>query len=190
MDQLKELYERQDTEELLEIARKDLTDVARTVLQDVLAARGIGIDLVTAARTAAIIDETTAARAESNLASRWVRLLAFVLDVWGVMLVFFLVLLPLRFWSTELHVNATLFVWLAYFLFRDSIPGQSVGKRILRLRTVQVETGRSCTWSDSFWRNVTHLFFLIDVIFILGERRMRLGEMFAGTHVVRAQVIA
>lgn len=30
-----------------------------------------------------------------------------------------------------------------------------------------------------------HFFFVIDALFALGKRRMRLGDMIAGTHVVR-----
>lgn len=41
MEQLKEYYERQDTEELLAIARKDLTEEAHRILQQVLAGRNV-----------------------------------------------------------------------------------------------------------------------------------------------------
>jgi uncharacterized RDD family membrane protein YckC len=181
MNQLREHYERQDTEELLEIAKKDLTDEARVVLAEVLKARGVSAADAEAARAEGLAENEKALAAESLLASRWSRLFAFAIDVWGVVLLLFILLSPLILVSPVLHESAVIVVWLVYFVFRDSIPGQSIGKRMLGLRAVQIESGKSCTWSMSLGRNVTHLFFVLDALFVLGQRRMRLGDMMAGT---------
>ena len=187
MQQLKEFYERQDTEELLDISQKDLTDSARAVMAEVLASRGIGEDVVAGARATAVQAKAVAAEAASNVATRRIRLLAFAIDMWGVGSLIYLVFMPLKFVGEELYLGAAALLWLAYMLFRDGIPGQSAGKRLLGFGVVHMDSGRPCTWMGSLWRNLTHLFFVIDAVFILGERRMRLGDMIAGTQVVRTK---
>ncbi|WP_374438811.1 RDD family protein [Inhella sp.] len=186
MQQLKEHYERQDSDELLEIARKDLTDAARLVLQEVLSKRGISAGQTNAARESAIKVEAARLEADKRLASFGARLVAFVIDVWGVGIGLYVALLPLQFFSSELHAVSYCIAWFTYFFVRDAIPGQSFGKRLLGIRVVQHESGLSCTWSKSFWRNVAHVIFAIDALCALGHRRMRLGDMIAGTVVVRA----
>lgn len=186
MNELRQHYERQDTEELLEISKKDLTEEARAVLASVMSARDISAVDADAARAEHLAQEATQREAEARLASHASRLLAFAIDVWGVALALFVLLSPLRLTSPELHANIVTITWLGYFLLRDSMPGQSIGKRLLGLRTVQFDSGRSCTWSKSLARNVTHLFFVLDALFVLGQRRMRFGDMMAGTVVVRA----
>ena len=186
MQQLQAHYERQDTEELLEISKKDLTDEARAVLTQVLTTRGVSSVQVATAREQGAIQQARAAEADSRMAPRWKRLIAFGIDVWGILIALLVVFLPLRAISVDLQSNAALIAWLAYFFFRDGIPGQSIGKRLLGLKVEQLDSGRSPTWSNSFVRNVPHMIFLLDALFILGSRHMRLGDMMAGTVVVRA----
>ncbi|WP_431261650.1 RDD family protein [Roseateles chitinivorans] len=188
MQQLREHYERQDTEELLELAGKGLTDEARLVLQEVLSRRGISADRVDAARISAVEAEAAQSEADKRLASLGVRLVAFIIDVWGVGIALYLVLLPLQFVSANLHAFVYSAAWFTYFLFRDAIPGQGIGKRLLGIRVKQHDSDRPCNWSKSFWRNATHVIFVIDALFALGRRRMRLGDMIAGTVVVRSKL--
>lgn len=186
MQQLQAHYERHETEELLEIAKKDLTDEARTVLTHVLTTRGVSSAQVAAAREQGAIQQARAAEAESRLAPRWKRLIAFGIDVWGILIALLVVFLPLQLISTDLQSNAALIVWLGYFFFRDGLPGQSIGKRLMRVKVEQFDSGKSPTWANSFARNAPHMLFVLDALFILGSRRMRLGDMLAGTVVVRA----
>jgi len=187
MNELREHYRRQDTEELLEIAKKDLLDEARQVLVQVLAERGVSVADAEAAQQEGLGERARARELQERLGSRTRRFFAFALDVWGVMIVVFVILLPLRLLiSLEAYIDVVTFTWLAYFLLRDSIPGQSVGKRLLGLRAVQVDSELSCTWTKSLLRNLLHAFFVLDALFILGSRRMRLGDMLAGTIVVRS----
>jgi uncharacterized RDD family membrane protein YckC len=187
MNELREHYRRQDTEELLEIAKKDLLDEARQVLTQVLAERGVSVADAEAAREEGLSQRARASEAQERLASRTRRLFAFAIDVWGVLIVLLVVLLPLRLLiSLPLYMDVVTIAWLIYFLLRDSIPGQSLGKRLLGLRAIQVDSERSCTWPKSLLRNLLHLFFVLDALFILGSRRMRLGDMLAGTIVVRS----
>lgn len=81
------------------------------------------------------------------------------------------------------------FLWVVLYLFlADGLPnGQSLGKRMAQTRVIDAATGKPCTYWQSFVRNLV-LWFLgpIDWIFILGDRRRRLGDMVAGTIVVPA----
>lgn len=183
MEQLKEYYERQDTEELLAIARKDLTEEAHRILQEVLAGRNVA----PAARSAAPDQQAQHAKEAGRLASRWTRFLAFLVDVWGAIIMLTILLSPLRWISEAIHVNVVLSVWLVYFLLRDGIPELHLGKRLFSIRTVHARSSRSCTWLRSIWRNVMHLFFWVDALFILSSNKMRLGDMLAGTIVIKAE---
>ena len=185
--QLRQHYERQDTEELLEIAKKDLTDEARTVLISVLATRGVSVAQAEIAQQHGEVARQQAQESESRLGSRFKRLVAFSIDVWGVFLLLWVALYPLSFVSPKLYSNALGLLWFSYFLLRDSIPGQSLGKRLLNLRAIQVGSGKSCTWLKSVGRNLPHLIFVIDAVFALGARRMRLGDMIAETVVIRTE---
>jgi uncharacterized RDD family membrane protein YckC len=78
-------------------------------------------------------------------------------------------------------------IWSAfYYLFADGFShGQSFGKRWLGIHCVSEQTGRPCSFGQSFARN----FLLaalgpIDWIFIFGEKHQRLGDKLAGTIVV------
>lgn len=187
MEQLKEYYERQDTEELLAIARKDLTEEAHRILQQVLAGRNVAPEVTTAARSAALDQKAQHAKEAGRLASRWARLLAFFVDVWGAIIMLTILLSPLRWISEEIHVNVVLSVWLVFFLLRDGIPELHLGKRLFSIRTVHARSSRSCAWLRSIWRNVMHLFFWVDALFILSSNKMRLGDMLAGTIVIKAE---
>lgn len=132
-----------------------------------------------------------------NLASRSARLLAQIVDsivavlpVAGLLLVIFLS--PRHF---EVAVGIfgvpVLFFSVGYLLFADAMPGgQSCGKRMLGIAVVDRRTGLPCTRWQSFVRNLLlSLLVFLDWIFILGDRRRRLGDIVAGTVVVEAAPI-
>ncbi|USX23606.1 RDD family protein [Oxalobacteraceae bacterium OTU3REALA1] len=181
---IRENYERMDTEELLSFACKDLTDIASEVLNDVLVARGVSLETIDKARAGRVEIMSKEFVRHERLAPILSRLVAFGIDFLGVAAAIYIILLPLKIFSDALHQTVLLIVFWAYFLFRDGIPGQGVGKRLMSLRTEQL-TGGSASFVNSFWRNLMHFFFVIDALFALGKRRMRLGDMIAGTHVVR-----
>lgn len=185
MGQLRDHYERLDTEELLEYTRKDLTDEARVILEDVLRKRNIAPDVAAQARTQADIRETSATDEQALLAPPGSRVVAFAIDTVGVALVLGVVLLPLRTISEDAYKTVFNVIWFAYFLLRDSIPGQSAGKRALKIRVTQLDSNRACKWPQSLLRYAWHLLFGIDALFALGCRRMRIGDMVAGTKVIR-----
>ncbi|HEY6096297.1 MAG TPA: RDD family protein [Gallionellaceae bacterium] len=182
----REIYEQKNTDELLDISRKELTEEARAMLNEVLSARGVSNNALEVAHEEANKKAAAQIVVMRSLASLWARIFAFSIDVWGVMFVLVAVLFPLRWISVNFYVNAVAILWCAYFFLRDSIPGQSIGKRTLGIRVVQLESGRSCNWKKSFLRNITHLIFLLDALFVLSQRNMRIGDMIAETIVVKS----
>lgn len=62
--------------------------------------------------------------------------------------------------------------------------GQSLGKRLLSIATVDRKTRKGCTLSQSLTRNAGVLV-VIDWVWIFMESRTRLGDMFAKTIVVQ-----
>lgn len=74
-----------------------------------------------------------------------------------------------------------------YFLFSDALPkGQSLGKKALGIHVIDMDTGRYCNTWQSFLRNaLTPVIGTIDAIFILTKKRQRIGDMLAGTIVVK-----
>ncbi|AKJ29133.1 RDD family protein [Caldimonas brevitalea] len=178
MQQLKEHDCRQDPEAPPETASEEMTDGPSGVWQTILSGHGTA-----AMPAAANAGWGASARAETGrpLAPLPRRGLAYAIDVAGGLSLAALVLLPLRAVSESLHEPVFVVVWLTYFLLRDSIPGQGLGKRLMGLRCVQVDSRRSCTWPQSVTRNVTHVFFVLDAIFALGRAQRRLGDYIAGT---------
>lgn len=77
-------------------------------------------------------------------------------------------------------------LWMVfYLLMADGFGGRSVGKRLFGIQVVDAESGRPCTFLQSFIRNVVlSALGPIDWLFIFGERQQRLGDRAAGTIVV------
>jgi RDD family len=96
----------------------------------------------------------------------------------------------LLYWTSD-------FVWYlaagaAYLLFRDAIRGQSVGKLLLGLVVIGLESGRPCSLAGSARRNLLFLLPGANVVAIFLEARtvvrdlqgQRLGDRLAQTQVV------
>jgi uncharacterized RDD family membrane protein YckC len=74
---------------------------------------------------------------------------------------------------------------LLYWLLKDGMNGQSIGKRFVRIGTIVEQSRMRCNIFQSFARNVVLLMALpIDVIFWLRRDKRRLGDLLAGTVVV------
>jgi uncharacterized RDD family membrane protein YckC len=124
----------------------------------------------------------------ASLASLGSRLVAQIIDgVIGVM--------PFLLFVVMAKVNdvlagaavLTLFLFFAYYLFCDGLPnGQSVGKRLLKIRVVIDETGLPCTYWKSFLRNIAQVLGILDWLWIFGGKRKRAGDFLAHTSVVSA----
>jgi uncharacterized RDD family membrane protein YckC len=76
-------------------------------------------------------------------------------------------------------------LFFSYFLFADGFKGQSVAKRILKMKVINIHTGIPCSLMCSFVRNIMGVLGFFDWIFIFfGNVPRRLGDMAAGTVVV------
>jgi uncharacterized RDD family membrane protein YckC len=180
-------YERMETEELLSITGKELTDISREVLNEVLLERGVSHEDIHEVRAHHAEVQTREAANQAAMASRRVRILAFGIDFFGAIFIIAVVFLPLKIFPKGIYEAVIGIVFWTYFLLRDGIPGQSLGKRLMSIRTEQLSTAKPASFANSFWRNLTHFFFIVDGFFILGKRRMRFGDMLAGTRVIRSK---
>jgi uncharacterized RDD family membrane protein YckC len=111
------------------------------------------------------------------------RLVAQIIDA---LMSFLLVLVaaPLSSASASLSWVGIL-LFLGYYLFCDGLPhGQSLGKRLIKIRVVNEMTGAPCSMWGSFLRNVTQVLGILDWIWIFGRKQKRGGDMLAHTEVV------
>ncbi len=80
-----------------------------------------------------------------------------------------------------------IFFWLILFSIyfnKDAIKGKSPAKRIFGLVIVDNKTGEIANPIKSFIRNITLVFWPIEVIFSLFSTERRIGDYIAGTKVV------
>lgn len=83
-------------------------------------------------------------------------------------------------------------VAVLYLLLRDGIGGQSLGKLLVGLVVVSVQTGRMCSWKESALRNVFVLIpganvmaiVLESITLIRDPQGQRLGDRLAHTQVI------
>jgi len=86
---------------------------------------------------------------------------------------------------------------IVYILVRDGLfKGQSIGKKLLKLRVVQIEEGRPANFLDSSLRNLPlaipflgwFILTIVEAIFVLtDEDGIRLGDKLAKTQVTAAE---
>ncbi len=99
-------------------------------------------------------------------------------------------------WVIIIVVSATVFgvvIGIAYLLIKDSLPifhGQSIGKRLAKIRVVDNDTYESITnkYEKSIIRNITLLipvFQFLDALLIFSSDRKRFGDQWAGTIVIK-----
>jgi uncharacterized RDD family membrane protein YckC len=90
--------------------------------------------------------------------------------------------------ARDIAVYVGFFVGTIYFLFSDGMhQGQSIGKKVLNLRVVNLHTRQSCTFLESFLRNITFPLGLIDWAFIFFGKHRRLGDFLASTIVIKSE---
>jgi uncharacterized RDD family membrane protein YckC len=94
--------------------------------------------------------------------------------------------------AIDLRSSVFLALAIAYLLFRDAVSGQSLGKFLLGLIVIRLETGRPCNLSASATRNAVLLVPGANAVAVLLEARTiardplghRLGDRMARTQVV------
>jgi uncharacterized RDD family membrane protein YckC len=185
---LKQHYSNLATEELFRLRSSQLTDEARSVLEVELASR---LDNVDVAERNYLNDLASSQIDESSLASLGLRLFAKSIDVFGFLAIVFaisftsFVYLPRS--ISDLIGDGALISFVVYLLFKDGVGGQSVGKRLLGIHVIKKSTGEACSPAQSFVRNILCGFGVVDAAFALGRQRQRLGDLAAGTIVVRTR---
>jgi uncharacterized RDD family membrane protein YckC len=87
---------------------------------------------------------------------------------------------------------ALLVVGALYLLMRDAVRGQSLGKALMGIVVISIDTGRPCTAKASIWRNILLVvpgvnvvtIFLEPVTIVRDPQGLRLGDRVAQTQVV------
>lgn len=185
---LKQRYEGLITEELLRLRSSQLTNEARTVLEAVLASRFEDVD---AAERHHQNESASRQIRTSSLASIGARFFAKCIDVLGAIAVFgifnYLFFLYLPRALSDAIGYGSIFALFGYWLFKDGIGGQSIGKRLVEIRVIENATGEPCSLPRSFIRNALYTLGFVDGAFAFGANRQRLGDLAAGTSVVRVE---
>ena len=123
-----------------------------------------------------------------RLASRFARMFAFFLDS---IIVFWLsailsIFSRFFFFAEFSFIFAPFLLWCCGMLFLDGFSnGQGIGKKILSMQVIRLKDGKPGTFKDSFVRRLTSFFQPFDVLFSLGNKKQRMGDLFAETVVVK-----
>jgi len=124
-------------------------------------------------------------------------LIAILQIIAGLSVLFLTILLPEgilpSIWISALGLIAFLFLWGYYIFFEMTWNGQSPGKRKVGLRVIRTD-GTPITFTESLVRNLIRLVDFLPAYYGIGvvtmfidSRSRRLGDLAAGTLVVRDQ---
>ncbi|WP_236233049.1 RDD family protein [Pseudomonas tohonis] len=190
---LRETYSGRRTEILIDLlAEGGLTEVAERVVREVLIEREASLGERVVPQPARVPAAARREELDQRLAPLWARFVASQIDFWGALLVLGLISFIIDFvffrpaTSPDIFGKVCMLLLFAYLLFKDGFNGQGIGKRLLKIRVVDSETGAPCELHKSCLRGLVSLLGILDVIFIFGQRRQRLGDHAARTLVVRA----
>ena len=181
-----EVFKKLTTEELKNLLSEGMLapDAANTV-SDILRQRHL---TEIEKKKPAITFPNSASRA--SLASR---LGAKMIDVWGLFLILVLLISVLQDALPGLREGigyVGIGLGLAYFLLKDGMKGQSIGKRLCGIAVVHVGNETPCSWGASVVRNLIGFFGIFDLVFLFGSDRRRLGDLAAGTRVIKSTYLA
>lgn len=186
-ESLRARYAEMETEQLIELDRRsELTSLAQAVLDETLAERGI----TPTERTDLEQQIEHEHKQLVPLASLGARFVAQILDGVAALIILYvpLILLMLVGYIGSIGGSIVLIAYVTYLLFQDALPnGQSLGKRVLRLRVVNKTSRQSCGLGASFLRNILLLLLgPIDIVFANSRYKQRLGDRLAKTIVISA----
>lgn len=190
---LREAYSGRRTEILIDLlAQGGLTDVAERVVREVLIERESSLSERVVPRQAQVSAAVRREQLDQRLAPLWARFVASQVDFWaallalGVFSVFVDVVIFRQAGTPDAIGTISVLLLFAYLLFKDGFNGQGLGKRLMKIRVVDSETGAPGELHKSCLRGLVSMLGIFDVIFIFGQRRQRLGDHAARTLVVRA----
>jgi uncharacterized RDD family membrane protein YckC len=100
--------------------------------------------------------------------------------------------------SFQIDLNLTVgigFLGSVYLLVRDALPfldGQSIGKKIMKIRAIELKTGNSLknNWAISALRSVSliiPIFNIIDFFMVFSASHQRFGDKWGQTIVVKEE---
>ena len=100
--------------------------------------------------------------------------------------------IPFGVWMRMGLEDSNIVLWVAAsiavlcLLFQDALNGRSIGKRLMKTQVIDSNSGLPCKLWQSFLRNLSMpILSVIDCIFILGEKKQRLGDKLSKTLVVK-----
>ena len=123
------------------------------------------------------------------MASRTARLFAELFDC-GVLIAIMIpsILLkgkPGSFFGEGMILQISILIFFMYLFFKDALGGQSIGKRVMRIAVIGIASRRPCNLFQSLIRNLSIIVFsVLDILMIVGNDKLRLGDRLAGTRVV------
>ena len=184
---LRNTYEKLETAQLVELRSKGtLTETATAVLAQILAERGVSPTEQQQIETETLEQSNRQKSYYTGLATVWQRALGRLIDS----LIFIGLLIPggLQIGSYTFLLGTPLTILAFVYLFlADGLPrGRSLGKRVAGTAVVDAKTREPCGYLQSGGRNFAMILGLIDTICMVQRSRQRLGDMLAGTLVVRA----
>lgn len=192
-DMLRQNYENLHTDILIETKIKGgLTQIAEKILEDELKKRNINEFEINEYKdsdyTKIQPDDFAQGITLGKLASAGNRYLAQIVDqIIAFSLIFIFSLIGL---SDGVGLLLMIGTYIGYILFNDAMPnGQSFGKKLFSIKVVNKKSGRDCSISESFMRNIPTVIpflALIDAVMILGVKKQRMGDKIANTIVITA----
>ena len=91
----------------------------------------------------------------------------------------------------KFRIIITVFISFLYLLVKDIIGDRSIGKKIFKLKIIDIKTGNIASLNQRLLRNIfiyifsfLYLFFIIEFLMIVFNKGKRLGDIIAKTEVV------
>ena len=88
-------------------------------------------------------------------------------------------------------VGISYVLWIIYYTYFEGTSGQTIGKRVMNIRTISAD-GSQLSMAQAFVRNILRIVDYLPTLYILGiilffvtSEHQRIGDMVAGTVVVR-----
>jgi uncharacterized RDD family membrane protein YckC len=107
----------------------------------------------------------------------------------------YLILPPIiivSFFTMTSDINSSSNQWLFYvvlflYLNKDITNGQSITKRILGTKVIDIKTGKIASQLQCFVRNFTIPLWPLEVLFSIISPSRRIGDFIAGTRIIEAE---
>ena len=93
-------------------------------------------------------------------------------------------------WMIGYVVALNFIIWLVYFSYFESATGQTIGKKVMHIKVVK-EGGKKLEMSDALIRTILRIidgigaYILGLIVILVSEKKQRIGDMAAGTVVVK-----